>query len=127
MGKRVRGGKSYLLIDNRHSPVPLVQRLPNGETLVIAPGATFEAATLTCVHCNSVVVLNPRRTRPRNWCRGCNAYICDAPGCNRECTPIEACVALALKYPDSGQSFLGRGKDGKVLFDPRFRDLERIH
>lgn len=127
MGKRVRGGKGYLLIDNRHGPVPLVQPLPTGETLVIAPGETFEAPTLTCFHCNSIVVLNPRRSRPRNWCRSCNAYICDAPGCNRECMPIEACVDLALKYPNSGQSFLTRGKDGAVLFDPRFRDLERIH
>jgi hypothetical protein len=122
----VKGGRGWLLIENRHSPVALTQRLPNGEVLVIAAGETFEAPTLTCAHCNCVTVLNPRRARPRSWCRKCNAYVCDAPGCNAECTPTALCVDLALSNPGSGQDFLGRGKRGEVLFDPRFRDRARV-
>ena len=124
---RVKGGRGYLLIENRHSPVALTQRLPNGETIVIAAGATFEAPTLTCCHCNAVTVLNPRRSRPRNWCAKCHAYVCDLAGCNRDCTPTTACIDLALAHTGSGQDFLGRGKDGSVLFDTRLRDRTRIH
>lgn len=123
---RVKGGRGYVLIENRHSPVSLTQRLPNGETIVIAAGETFEAPTLTCCHCNTVTVLNPRRSRPRNYCRKCNAYCCDSPGCNRDCTPTQLCVDLALAHVGSGQDFLGRAKQGEVLFDRRLADRERV-
>ena len=108
MNKRSREG--YLLIDNRAS---------GGELL--------ELPTSTCVHCNYVVVLNTQRTRPRGYCRQCDAYVCDKPGCNAECNPIVEAVELALQYPDSNQPFLLRGPRGEVLFDPRFRDNGRIY
>lgn len=44
-----------------------------------------EMATLTCCHCQRQVILNPLRTRERNHCRKCHAYVCDSPGCNSEC------------------------------------------
>lgn len=126
MRGRVRGGQGYLLIENRHSPVPLTLRLANGETLLIAAGETAELPTLTCCHCNCTVVLHPQRARPRAWCRKCNAYCCEAPGCNTECTPTLLCVDLAQKHADTGQDFLGRAKDGSPLFDRRYADAARI-
>lgn len=44
-----------------------------------------EMATLTCSHCQVQVILNPLRTRERNHCRKCHAYVCDSPVCNSEC------------------------------------------
>lgn len=67
--------EGYLLVDNR----------ANG-------GGLEEAATSTCSHCQNVVVLNPDRTRPRNYCRSCDHYICDlcagAAWRTLTCTPI---------------------------------------
>ena len=126
MTGRVKGGRGYLLIENRHSPVPLTFRLANGEVLVIAAGETAELPTLTCCHCNCTVVLHPTRARPRAWCRKCNAYCCESPGCNRDCTPTDLCIDLALKHSRTGTDFLGRAKDGTPLFDRALAERERI-
>lgn len=72
-----RSQEGYLLIDHRASP---------GTTLV-PEGAAYESATITCSHCQTVVVLNPLRTRERGYCRRCDHYVCDNPACNVECTP----------------------------------------
>lgn len=48
-------------------------------------GTRQESATLTCCHCHAQVVINPLRTRERNHCRKCHAYVCDNPACNTEC------------------------------------------
>ena len=59
--------EGYLLVD--HSACPDFR-----------PGALptqFESATITCSHCQRVVVLNPDRTRSRGYCRKCDHYVCD--------------------------------------------------
>lgn len=43
----------------------------------------FEAPTVTCNHCKTVVVLNPLRNRDRAYCRGCDHYLCDPCGAAR--------------------------------------------
>ena len=108
--KQVKGGKGYLLIDNRASGGKLV-----------------ELATLTCIHCNTIYVLNPERKKRRGYCKRCHAYICDAPGCNFDCNPTEECVELAHRYNTLGEYFLSRGKKGEVLFNTNLRDKHRIH
>lgn len=37
----------------------------------------YEAATITCRHCQTVLLRNPMRTRERAYCTGCDHYICD--------------------------------------------------
>jgi hypothetical protein len=50
-------------------------------------GKLLESATVTCSHCQRVVVLNPDRSRPRGYCSKCDHYICDL--CDeRECMPV---------------------------------------
>lgn len=78
--KRVRGGQGFLSIDNR-----------------LSDGELTELPTLTCCHCNRVVVLNPLRTRERGYCQKCNAYRCDS--CVT-CTPIAQLIEFAIAYPD---------------------------
>lgn len=90
-------------------------------------GELIELPTITCAHCNTVVVMNVQRTRPRGYCRKCDAYVCDKAGCNAECNPMAQSVDLALSNPDSNQPFLLRGAAGEILFDPHFRDEGRIY
>lgn len=87
--KRVREG--YLQIDHRASPgIPeaLVQEWARAGKVPIGGAPNFESATLVCCHCGTLVVLNPDRTRPRGYCRKCDQYVCDSPGCV-ECRPFE--------------------------------------
>jgi hypothetical protein len=60
------------MVDNRHSG-----------------GTLLETKTRRCRHCQALVLLNPERQRPRNWCRKCDDYICDKPECLMECVPID--------------------------------------
>jgi uncharacterized paraquat-inducible protein A len=90
----------------------------------VSGGGLLEAPTLTCSHCNCVVILNPQRRRERGYCARCDHYICDKAGCRANCNPISQMLELAQKYPD--QSWLVRGLDGETFFDPRIKEKERI-
>lgn len=66
------------LIDNRVNPgvpdaVVVAQGLPAG-----AGRGVFEEACYTCSHCETVVVKNRERTRPRGFCPKCNHVLCDS-------------------------------------------------
>ena len=73
-----RSQEGWLMIDHRESPGvsdAMVQAASPG----LPPGAgcgMFEAPTITCSHCQAVVILNPARQRYRAWCRTCDRYIC---------------------------------------------------
>lgn len=98
-----RSQEGYLLIDHRNSPgVPRDLMRQAGLDLAGAPGAVFESATITCCHCNTVVILNPLRTRPRGHCRKCDKYVCDNPACHVECRPFSKAV-------DDAQEAAARG------------------
>ena len=86
----LRRHEGYLLIDNRFGPGVTAEfiRSTGKDAPIVPEGAVFESATTTCSHCHTVVILNPDRTRPRNYCRKCDRYICDNPGCNVECVPL---------------------------------------
>lgn len=45
----------------------------------------FEVPVQHCMHCKSVVVMNPQRKRPRGHCRKCDHYVCDDITCNLKC------------------------------------------
>ena len=73
-----RSKEGYLLLDHRaaHGIVPDAIMVRDG----LPPGAgvgLFESPTFTCSHCQCVVVMNPKRTRERGYCRGCDSYLCD--------------------------------------------------
>lgn len=85
-----RNHEGYLLIDNRDSPGVSAEfvRASGQPAPIVGPGQTFESATITCAHCNAIVILNPLRTRPRNYCAKCDAYVCDSPWCASNCRPF---------------------------------------
>lgn len=83
--------EGYLLIDHRASPGVQGHADPATSDLQFVPGGgLFESATITCSHCQRVVVLNPQRTRERGYCAKCDHYICDAPACHVDCRPFNA-------------------------------------
>jgi hypothetical protein len=72
-----------LIIDNRHSG-----------------GTLFEAATITCSHCQAQIIRNPARVRERTFCRKCNRYICDhcaGTGTGFTCTPFKQIIDEQLR------------------------------
>lgn len=86
-----RSHEGYLLIDNRNSPgvsEELLRTISPG----LPPGAgagMFEAPTITCSHCQTVLVVNPLRTRERSYCAKCDHYVCD--GCGLVLTQTGVC------------------------------------
>ena len=90
-----RSLEGALLIDNRHAPPPDPIQVAAFEAkhgpLAGADNRTvFESATITCAHCQAIVVLNPNRSRARHYCSKCDSYVCDAPTCVVECSPLNA-------------------------------------
>lgn len=63
--------EGYVRIDHRESPG--IPGMP-----FRSKGTFFEAPTMTCNHCQAVVIVNPDRTRERARCYSCDHYICDA-------------------------------------------------
>lgn len=92
----LRRHEGYLSIDHRESP-GLSEAAVHGAGLPPGAGSgLFEAPTYTCSHCCRVVIVNPLRTRAREWCAKCDKIICD--DCSRvmaatgECKPFKQIV-----------------------------------
>jgi len=88
--KSLRQQEGYLLIDHRSSPGiselnPDASGIPN-----VPAGATYESATFTCSHCHRVVIVNPLRNRPHDYCPKCDHYLCGSEICLKECNPMTA-------------------------------------
>ena len=93
--KRIQDLEGELVIDHRNSPgVPQELVVASGLPLEAGRGL-YECATYTCNHCQSVVVMNPNRTRERHVCRGCMHVICD--GCAEEKAHTLQCVTFQQK------------------------------
>lgn len=91
-----RSLEGYLLIDNRHAPVPMH---PTRQFIGQGVSGVQEVPILTCSHCHTQMVVNPLRTRERPYCRKCDHYLCD--GCaavanlTGECSPMTKQLDLA--------------------------------
>ena len=87
--------EGYLMIDNRcNQGVPdeimVAQGLPVG-----SGRGLFEEACYTCSHCETQVIKNRERTRPRGYCTSCDHVICDECDAVRhnsahQCVPFKA-------------------------------------
>lgn len=108
MTNRVHGGRGTLIIDNRASG-----------------GELQEFKTFTCAHCNCVVVMHPKRTRSRGYCRKCHALVCDDRVCIEQCNPIQACLELVVADPNIPA--LARTPDGSLLFDRSLLEKGKVY
>lgn len=89
-----RSQEGYLQID--HRACAGVTDLP------VQSGQNFESATITCSHCQRVVVLNPDRSRSRGYCPKCDHYVCDECEVSRVasggiCRPFKQVIDEALE------------------------------
>lgn len=84
--KTKRSHECYLLIDNSAGPGVPDSVIPEKYAHLRGLGrGKQEVASYTCPHCHDVVIMNPLRTRDRNWCKHCDHYVCDRVGCNSGC------------------------------------------
>lgn len=86
--------EGYLLIDNLYSPGVSAEFIHKSgiDAPIVGADTKWESATVTCCHCNTVVILNPDRKRPRGYCAKCDAYCCDRPECAIDCRPFEKLI-----------------------------------
>lgn len=107
--KSKRRHEGYLLIDNRNNEGVSEELIHSmGAGLPVGCGrGMFEAPTVTCSHCQVIVIINPDRQRERAYCRKCDHYICDNCG-----------AALALT---------GVCKTFKQLIDETLEAAEKKH
>jgi len=77
--------EGYLFADHRASP-----GIPGSKEF--GEGTVYEAATLSCSHCRTSIVMNPERARARGHCPKCDEYLCDwcaaAYHLNKICRPF---------------------------------------
>lgn len=68
--------EGYLRIDHRESP--------GLNHPLLGKGTLFEAKTYTCPYCQRQIIVNPLRTRDREYCRKLDRYMCDVCGGKRK-------------------------------------------
>jgi hypothetical protein len=112
--KSLKRHEGWLLLDHTASPgIPAdIARKIGLDPKHVAEGKKFESATITCKHCGSAYLKNPKRTRPRGYCRSCDHYICDPCAANMTLPGyIHRCKEMLV------DAALTAGAHGKI-FDP---------
>jgi hypothetical protein len=95
-----RSNEAYVLIDHRNSP-GISQEFVASHGLdvpAVGAGQVFESAIAVCHGCGADIILNPNRTREREWCMEHDAYLCDGCALRRKLTG--SCVPLQKKLSD---------------------------
>jgi hypothetical protein len=119
--------KSHLgeiVVDHRASPgIPPEMAVKLGyDPSQVAEGKVFEAATMTCAHCGTIVVLNPLRVRGRHHCFRCNKYICDlCEAASRHPDYVHLPLKAVVDSIQSGKFTLG-GTSVNPVLTPRKGD-----
>lgn len=106
-----RSNEAYVLIDHRNSPGVspefIAQNNLQNVAPVVGPGQVFESAMVVCHGCGADIILNPNRSREREWCMVHDAYLCDACGLRRKQTG--ECKTLKQQFADAYDA-LQKGK-----------------
>ena len=90
--------EGYMYLDNRNSSGVDDAVMTKLGYPVGAGKGLFESATYTCSHCNAIVIIEPKRTRERGFCKGCGQRICDACNVVRQQTMV--CYSMAQKIDE---------------------------
>ena len=117
-----RAQEGWLFVDNsfavRNSPNPyptetdLLRARARGYAFDGMQVPVYESATATCSHCNAQVILRPDRTRAREYCAKCDAYLCDGCGFRRKhgaaCVPMLQRIETIQERAARGLVIAGR-------------------
>lgn len=89
-----RSQEGYVLIDHRNSPgiTPEFLAANRIDAPAVGAGQVFESALSVCHGCGAQIILNPNRSRPREWCMVHDGYLCDSCAVTRKLTG--SCVPL---------------------------------
>ena len=95
-----RSQEGYLLIDHRDSPGISHEFLAKNNLggPAVGAGKVYETAVWVCHGCQADIILNPKRTRPREWCMEHDSYLCDGCALTRKLTG--SCVPLRKRLSD---------------------------
>src|SRR5262249_875543 len=107
MSRSKRSHEGYLLVDHR-AGAGIAQSEVEPGAIAVPGGAMLESATITCHHCQRIVVLNPNRSRSGGYCRKCDHYICDNCEATRvasggACKPFKQVIDEALEAATRNQ------------------------
>lgn len=80
-----RSLEGLLTVDHRQAEAGISGDIPVGA------GQMKEMPTITCSHCQRVVIVNSMRTRERGYCPKCDHYVCD------ECETVRVATGGACK------------------------------
>lgn len=103
-----RSDEAYILIDHRNSP-GISQEFIASHGLnapAVGSGEVLESAIVVCHGCGADVILNPNRSRPREWCMQHDAYLCDRCALMRKLTG--SCIPLKKRLSDLFERFIRR-------------------
>jgi hypothetical protein len=105
-----RSQEAYVLIDHRNSPglSPEFALAHGFDPTHLGAGRVFESAIAVCSHCSADVILNPNRSRPREWCMKCDAYMCDG------CAAAAKSGALHTTYQHKLETFYSDIISGRI-------------
>lgn len=95
-----RSDEGCVLIDHRNSPGISAEfiKANNLDAPAVGAGQVFESSIVVCHGCGRDIILNPNRSREREWCREHDAYLCDGCGLTRKLTG--SCVPLKKRLAD---------------------------
>lgn len=105
--------EGYLEIDHRDSPgfTEAEARAGRfGKTMPVG-SKLIQRSTITCSHCERIVILNPDRTRSRAYCPKCDHYLCD------ECEVTRVVTGVCKPFKQVIDEFIDDVAKGRT---PRF-------
>jgi hypothetical protein len=105
--------EGYLEIDHRESPgftEEQARAARFGKTMPVG-SALIQRSTITCSHCERIVVLNPDRARSRGYCPKCDRHVCD------ECETVRVVTGVCRPFKQVIDEFVEDVERGRT---PRF-------
>lgn len=103
-----RSLEGELMIDHRASPGISHETAHQMRCLPVPGGTMMETSTITCNHCQRCVIKNPLRVRERNYCTGCDRYICDG------CELIRVQTGQCMPFEKFAEDYLNKAAKGQL-------------
>ena len=81
----------------------------------LSGGGMQECATLTCSHCQTILIVNPLRTRERAYCSSCDHYLCDACGAARAAGGGGPCLTFKHRIEEEQERAVKQAQERGII------------